>query len=198
MSHFRPKEVLHRAQKSELEGHKKEAAKDYALLSVYFRKKSKFSDAEKMISKAISLTPDSGRLYLEEAICLFELKNTERASESLQKCIQIGIEKKQLQIYQAHLNKHLSEHPSLRQKFFELWLSLDRTTAAPFLGLGIELLQQGQWENAKQLFIKGLKVEPGYEALLSGLEKGFEAYGNETEREYFKRFQEQKLAYEEF
>jgi len=198
LSHFRPKEVLHRAQKSEKEGQKKEAAKDYALLSVYLRKKNKFSDASKMISKAIALTPDSGRLYLEEAACFFGLKEELQAGESLQKCIQIGLEKKQLQVYLEHLDKYFGSFGFLRRKFFELWLSIDRTSAAPFLGLGKELIQELNWIEAKQLFIKGLRIEPENELLLEALTSVLQEHGNELEQDYFKRFRERKLSYDDF
>lgn len=198
MSHFRPKEVLHRAQKSEQEGQKKEAAKNYALLSHHLRRKKKYLDAEKMISKAIQLTPDSGRLYLEEAACMLELNNEEKATGSVQKCIQIGIEKKQLQVYLTHLNKHFPEFSPLRRKFFESWLSIDRTSAAPFLGLGQEFEGAGEWNEAKQLFIKGLRVEPENGDLLEALDSGLRKYGNEVEREYFNRYRENKLGYEDF
>jgi tetratricopeptide (TPR) repeat protein len=198
LSHFRPKEVLHRAQQSEKEGQKKEAARDYALLSVYLRKKNKFSDAGKMISKAIALTPDSGRLYLEEAACLFGLKEESRAGDSLQKCIQLGLEKKQLQVYLDHLNKHMGNCAPLRRRFFELWLSIDRTTGIPFLGLGEELVQESNWGEAKQLFIKGLRVEPENKLLWDSLEAILQKQGNEIEQDYFKRFKEKSLSYEDF
>ena len=69
MSHFRPKEVLHRAQQSEKLGKAKEASSDFALVGSYLKKKKRFSDAIVMFDKSIRLTPDSGRLYLEKAIC---------------------------------------------------------------------------------------------------------------------------------
>lgn len=198
MSHFRPKEVLHRAQTSEQEGQQREAAKDYASLSVYFRKKNKLADALKMISKAIALNPDSGRLYLEEAACAYALEDETRSAESIQKCIQIGIEKKQLQLYYGHLSKHFQDCSFLKIKFFESWLVLDRTSATPFLGLGEELLATKQWEQAKQLFINGLRVEPDHSVILTKLESLLQDHGNETERDYCKRFREKSLSYEDF
>lgn len=196
MSHFRPKEVLHRAQISEKAGQTKEAAKGYALLSVYLRKKTKFLDAEKMISRAISLNPDSGRLYLEEAACFLGLKDESRAAASIQKCIQIGLEKKQLQVYSSHLDKSIPANSWLRQKFFEVWISLDRTSPTPFCGLGEELMEQGKWEEARALFLKGLRVDPDDKQIVMALEKNFTQYGTPVEQEYFQRFLEKSLSYE--
>jgi len=198
VSHFRPKEVLHRAQKSEKEGLVKEAAKSYALLSVYLRKKNKYPDAEKMIAKAIKLNPDSGRLYLEESACFLGMNDESRASASIQKCVQIGLEKKQLHVYFSHLHKHLTSNSWIRQKFCELWLSIDRTSPTPFLGLGEELLGQGKWQEARDLFLKGLFVEPTNETLLTALVSLMNQHGSPTEQDYLKRFLDKSLSLEQF
>lgn len=93
MSHFRPKEVLHRAQQLESQGQRSEAANEYALLSYYLRRKKRWADALKMLDKAFPLRPDSGRLHLEKAMILWALENKPEALKCVERAVQLGLEK---------------------------------------------------------------------------------------------------------
>lgn len=194
MSHFRPKEVLQRAQQSEKEGHGRQAANDYALLSAYLRKKKKFTDAQSMVSKAIQLAPDSGRLFLEQALCFWGVGDESQAHASVERCVQIGIEKKQLQTYLAHLQRDFVGLNLLQKKFFDTWLSLDRTQLTPFLGLAELHFESGQMDLAKECILSGLRIEPTDQRLLELLEAVLEKSNKGLEGEYVQRFKKQKIS----
>lgn len=193
MGHFRPKEVFLRAQSSEKEGNSREAANNYALLSVYFRRKNKVKHAFEMICHAIRLSPHSGRLFMEEAACLWELNDATGARDSLKKAVSVGIRQKKFHDYVKVLNKTFQDVPDLRSQFYRLWLDLDRTQADLFNLFSEDLLQQGEKEEAKKLILQGLKSETGNELLLLRLIKWGEMFGSESEREMVRQFEKKEI-----
>lgn len=193
MGHFHPKEVFLRAQSSEEQGNSREAANDYALLSVYFRKKNKIKRAFTMICQAIRLSPDSGRLFLEEAACLWGLNDTEGSKESVKKAVSIGIKQKKLQDYVRVLNKTFQDVPELRNQFYRAWLEVDRTQIDLFDLFSEELLQQKNKEEAQKLILQGLKTEIEHEALRDKLVKWAEAFGSDSEKEIIHQFNQNKI-----
>jgi len=197
VSHFRPKEVLRRAQEAEKNGEKKEAANDYALLSVYLRRKRRFDDAKKMVDQAIVLTPQAGRLYLEKALCEWELGHPEQAKECVRQCARLGLEKKKLTTYLGYLEKDLAALPVLRECFFDLWLSVDRTASAPFLGLGKALLEQSKLLEARKTFLDGFVIDNENPDILGALEEVISKLGNNSEKEWLLRYRNGELKNED-
>jgi len=197
LSHFRPKEVLHRAQQSEKLGKAKEASSDFALVGSYLKKKKRFSDAIVMFDKSIRLTPDSGRLYLEKAICEWLEGARDQALEDVDHCVRIGLEKRNLKPYLSHLKKECEDLPELRRRFFECWLSIDRTHFEPFLELGHHFVGEGHWSKAKTHLLMGLKLDPTNELLIEEMENALNQLGSQEERDYFVRFRGQELSISE-
>jgi len=158
VSHFRPKEVLHRAQELEKDGQKGEAANQYALLSFYLRKKKRWSDALKMVEKASALRPDSGRLNLEKALVLWGLEQPGDALQLIDLAVQVGLEKKQLEVYLKLLQKDSNAAPGVIKKFIESWIAIDRTSPVPFLGLAEFSEKEENWQEAKKLYLSALRI----------------------------------------
>lgn len=198
MSHFRPKEVLHRAQEAEKNGDKKESANNYALLSVYLRRKQRFEDAKKMVDQAILLTPQAGRLFLEKALCEWGLNHPDKAKECVRQCARLGLEKKKLKTYLGYLEKDLATLPTLRECFFDLWLSVDRTGSAPFLGLGKALMEQSKFNEARLIFLDGLAIEQDNTEMIAALEELSRRAGNQSEQEYLLRYKNGELKHQDF
>lgn len=193
MGHFHPKEVFLRAQSSEEQGNSREAANDYALLSVYFRKKNNIKRAFTMICHAIRLSPDSGRLFLEEAACLWDLQDTEAAKESVKKAVSIGIQQEKLQEYVRVLNKTFQDVPELRNYFYKSWLEVDRTQIDLFDFFSEELLQQKNRDEAQKLILQGLKTEIKHESLREKLLRWAEAFGTDSEKEIIHQFNKNEI-----
>lgn len=197
MSHFRPKEVLHRAQQSEQEKRFREASSDYALLCVHLRRKDRLSDAQKMIQKAIKLCPESGRFYLERAACEWSLGNSEAAEQSIEQCVRLGLEKRALSTYLDHLKDDLQDFIELRQRFIERWLLIDRTQFLPFLELAFILFEQGKLSEAKSNLLYGLKVSPEEPSLHQLMDLILEQKGNPEEKGFWKRFKNKEITLDE-
>lgn len=197
MSHFRPKEVLHRAQQSEQEKRYREASSDYALLCVHLRRKNRISDAQKMIQKAIKLCPESGRFYLERAACEWSLGETESSEQSIEQCVRLGLEKKALTTYLDHLKDDLQDFVELRQKFIERWLLIDRTQFLPFLELAIIFNEQGKSSEAKANLLFALKISPEELSLHQLMDSIVEQTGNPEEMGFWTRFKKQEISLDE-
>jgi tetratricopeptide (TPR) repeat protein len=194
LNHFRPKEVLHRAQESERLGNYKDASHDFALLGSYLRKKNRLADAILMFERSIRLTPDSGRIYLEKGICEWQQGQRDQALESVDQCVRLGLEKRNLSLYLSHLKKVCSELPELRKRFLECWLSIDRTHFQPFLELGAEFASQGAWSKAKTAFLQGLRLNSDHQALQDQLEAVVAHTGSQEEQQYFERFKRREIS----
>jgi len=192
VSHFRPKEVLHRAQQLESQGQRSEAANEYALLSYYLRRKKRWADALKMLDKAFPLRPDSGRLHLEKAMILWALENKPEALKCVERAVQLGLEKKQIEVYRKILEKDASDIPELRKVFFEAWVNLDRTALSPFLALAEFSEKEENWEEAKKHYLAALRISPEDQVLdlLGGV---LGKLSQESELKALERFSQKKI-----
>jgi len=192
VSHFRPKEVLHRAQQLESGGQRGEAANEYALLSYYLRRKKRWSDALKMLDKAFILRPDSGRLHLEKAMILWGLERNSEALNCIERAVQLGLEKKQLEVYRKILEKEAGEIPPLQKAFFETWIHLDRTALSPFLTLARFAEEEENWEEAKKLYLIALRIS-SEKQVLDLLGRVLEKLSQENELKALKRFSQKEI-----
>lgn len=194
MSHFRPKEVLRLAQEAEKNGAAKDAANQYAQLSVYYRKKNKMPDAIAMVSQAIRLSPESGRLYLEEAACFFLLNEMVSVRDSLSKAVSWGIRQGQFDPYLKAASKTFKDQPEIRLEFLRLWLELDRTRVEPFIAFGTELLERQERDEARKIILRGLKAFPKDKSLRDLLSRWGKSFGSKTDLEIIQRFDSEHLS----
>lgn len=192
MSHFRPKEVLHRARQLENEGQLGEAANEYALLSFYLRRKKRWSDALKMVEKAFVLRPNSGRLHLEKALVLWGLEQKKESLENVEKAVQVGLEKRQLDVYRKVFEKEATASPELQKKFYETWMGLDRTSSIPFLGLAVFAEKEEKWDEAKKHFLAALRIS-SHDSIVEALAKVLEKKGVDTEIKALESFRNKDI-----
>jgi len=198
VGHFHLKKMLSQAQSAEEQGNLKEAANAYALISVYFRKKNKTKDAGKMIMNALRLVPHSGRLYLEEAACLWALKDVTSAKESVSKAVGYGVKQKQFPLYLKAVNKTFQNDPDLKEWFFSSWLDLDRTSPEPFNEFSDFLILQGKNSDAKKIILQGLRLAPQHSGLREKLQIWANQFGQPSEKETVFRFLNEEINLEQF
>lgn len=194
-----PKEALRLAKDAESKGQAREASARYADLAIFLRGAGKLSDAQILIARAIRLSPNSPRLYLQRAICEWRAKNVVAARESTEKFAEMAVGRKEkLAEYRKYAEAKLHDIPELREVFHETVGRVERTDARPFLAKARALLQQGEKEKALRTLVDALKTRTRDAEVFSAFKECLAARGDKDGLKLLARLEAGKVSRRDF
>jgi tetratricopeptide (TPR) repeat protein len=198
MSAFKPKEILASAQAAEAKGDGRSASNQYALLSVYLRRKEKFKEAKLLICRAIQLSTKSARLYVQRALIEHGLGNSLEARAAIDLFSHYAMEKKNAESYGRYLDEHASTHPDWRQMFYEAVLQIDRTRSWPLIGLARAFEAQENSAGAEKALLEALQTKDDLKAVKNELLRLWEGLGKADAIASLQRMEDGKITPDEF
>ncbi len=154
-----PKDLVTEAQNAEERGMHREASALYAEAAQAARKEKRTRDAKSLLKKAIELSPQSARLYIQLAILENKLGSDESALKSMEKFTEITLQRGKMAEYRPYMEKYLAGLPTLRQVFYRGLLAIDRTDAGPFLDYAQAAIDKSDWEDAREMLVDALKTK---------------------------------------
>lgn len=157
--HMDPKDIATEAQVAEEKGMLREASALYAEAAQGMRREKRPRDAKAFLKKAIELSPQSARLYVQLALVENTIGNDDGAFRAVEKFTEITLGRSKASEYQPYLEKHLVHLPTLRQVFYRGLLALDRTDATPFLAYAQAAIDKSDWEDAREMLVDALKTK---------------------------------------
>ncbi len=172
-----PKDIVTEAQMAEEKGLHREASALYAAAAQGMRRKKRPRDAKALLKKAIELSPQSARLYVQLALVENTVGNDDGAIRAMEKFSQIAIGRNKAKEYLLYLEKYLPHLPSLRQIFYRSQLKLDRTDAGPFLDYAQAAIEKSDWEDAREMLVDALKTKSRASEVVEKLKAVFTALG---------------------
>ena len=180
MSTFRPKDILREAREAEEQGRKREASSKYASLGVFLRRRGQFKEAKKLVERAIHLSPESARLYVQRALCEMGLGQDKAARTAIRLFTRRAVRRNKVEAYRPYVEEQLKDFPALREVFYSVLLDIDRTSAEPFLGLARALIDQEKLDGAQKILLDALKTKTAEKEVVELL-TGILAARNQTE-----------------
>jgi tetratricopeptide (TPR) repeat protein len=153
------KELLKKAKELENQGDKKTASSHFQKLAKVLIKEKKYSAASKALRHAMSLTPDSARLYLSLAACESESGHMTESRQWMGQFARMLLRKGGVEKYQTLVEEELAKYPRLRRYYYEAMLTLDRTSVTPFIHLAECDRQARDFSNARKVLLQALKVQ---------------------------------------
>lgn len=188
-----PKAIVVEAQKAEERGLHKEASSLYAVAAHGMRGLKRNRDAKALLKKAIELSPQSARLYVQLAIVENALGHDDSAIKAMEKFTQVAISRGKLADYRPYLEKHLASYPTLRQVFHRGLMEIDRTDAKPFLDYAKAAIEKRDWEDARAMLLDALKTQSQPEDVLTMLDSALERLGENEGRNAIQSFRARRM-----
>lgn len=196
-STFKPKEVLREAQEAEKAGNHKVASNLYATISQYLRRKEKFPEALVTIERAIRLSAESARLYLQKALIASALEQGQEAENAMREFSRLTMRKKRVEEYAHYMEEQLADSPSLRGIFYESLLEIERTSSFAFLGLAKALKEQHSFSKAQSILLEALQTKDRRDEVLSLLKEILLQSRRQDALEFVEKYERGDLAHED-
>jgi tetratricopeptide (TPR) repeat protein len=171
------KEIAAEAEQAESRGQSREASALYAKAATIYRKEKRPRDAKSLLKKAIALSPQSARLYVQLALVENAIGHDDGAISAMERFTEVTIERGKASEYRPYLEKHLANLPTLRQVFYRGLLKLDRTDASPFLDYAQAAIDKSDWEDAREILVDALKTKSRREEVIEKLKAVLHALG---------------------
>lgn len=157
---FNLDEAVAEAKALEKRGKRSVASAKYAQAAIRLRKRGKYDEAKSLLGRAIRLSPESPRLYVQLALCEVGLSNEAAAKDAMKLFSRYALEKRDRTAdYRAYLEAEAKDHPALRQVFYDAKLEIDRTDATPFLQKAMALMEKGEKDQAMKALLDALKTK---------------------------------------
>jgi tetratricopeptide (TPR) repeat protein len=188
-SQMDPKNILIEAQQAEERGLHREASALYAEAAQGMRREKRPRDAKSLLKKAVELSPQSGRLYVQLALVENALGNDEGALRAMEKFTETALQRGKAAEYRPYLEKHLAKLPTLRQVFYRGLLKLDRTDAGPFLDYAQAAIDKSDWEDAREMLVDALKTKSRTSEVVEKLKAALKALGVESAERALESFE---------
>lgn len=196
-STFKPKDALREAQSAEKAGNNKIASKLYAAVAQYLLRKEKFNEALVTIDRAILLSPESARLYVQKARIALSLGKEIDAHSAMKEFSQYTLLKKRIEEYSSYMESQLGDAPSLRTIFYESLLEIERTSSFAFIGLARALKDQNHLSRARAVLLSALQTKDRQPAVLSELKEVLGRANGEEALQFLGKFESGDLNYED-
>lgn len=188
MSTFRPKDILREAREAEEHGQKRDASSKYASLAIYLRRRGQFKEAKKLVERAIQLSPEAPRLYLQRALCEVGLGQEKAAQTAVRLFTRRAVRRNKVEEYRPYIEQQLKDLPSLREVFYTALLDIERTNAEPFLGLARALIEQQKLDGARKTLLDALKTKTMEKEVLELLTSVLEASNRNEDLVHLRRY----------
>lgn len=199
MSKFQPKEALREAREAEKVGKKGLASAKYAQVGIRLRRAGKLDDAKSLLGRAIRLSPESPRLYLQMALCDSAIGDEHSARDHMDLFSRYALQKKEKTAeYREYLELELKDKPELRQVFYDYKLKLDRTDGGPFIARAKALMEQSEKEAALKALLDALRTKTHDNEAIELLREVFKWRNDREGLDFLASFESGKLTRRDF
>lgn len=195
---FRPKAAFLEAQEDERNGRQKSASEKYAKLGDYLMRRAQYDEARRVLRRAIDLEPSARRVFLALAVCEARMGETSAARECMKRFTAASTRTRKAPHYLSLVEEQLGDLPELREIFYEGMLEVDRTDAAPYLGLARALDEQGKSEAAQRVLVEALQTRSRRAEVTAALRAALEATNHMEGLYYLQRMESGQISPQEF
>lgn len=195
---FRPKIAFLEAQEDERSGRLRAASEKYAKIGGYLLRRGRYDEARRLLLRAIELEPSAHRVYLFLALCEARQKRDVAAKDWMKRFVTSSVRAHKAMRYLPLVESRLNDFPELREMFYEGLLQLDRTDAAPYLGLARALDEQGKAEAAQRVLVEALQTRTRRTDVVRALRSALEATNHMEGLYYLQRMEAGQISPQEF
>lgn len=193
MARIHPKEVFREAKSEEAKGNTTTAAAAYTKLGAYFLHKNMLKEARMALERAVKLKPTLARAHLYLAICGERTGDKGLSELSMIQFTREALKSGKVEEYAHRVEELLAPYAELRKGFYEAVLTLDRTTAKPFLALAKACLDAADLMRAQQALLDGLKTRSDDTEVVEMLKQLLSDMKRDAEITHIERFENGKL-----
>lgn len=182
----------------EEKGDKKNAADRLVTIGRQFLKKQDLQKAFLYFERAVSLSPDTAKIYVYLAMADSLRGALVESKQWLNQFCRLTLQKEEFFSLESFILEKLSDFPDLLRHYYEYWISIDRTQSNPFVRIALCFGQMNRPSDAIRWFLEALKTKDKPLFVLKNFKELLENFQKKELLGYLDQLVEEKITLEDF